>query len=152
MIFFNINNNTSVVMEIKHFNSENGVDRALQQILERVCAKYILVTENKILLGVFLAREGKISVNCLVNFDEKNSPKVIMEGRVETPCFHKQHKSKFRKKNRRAMYITNKTVRYLGSFEREQALDENFSMFFFKLIYNVRQIRYGRSEWLCVVR
>jgi hypothetical protein len=39
MIFFNINNNTSVVKEMKHFNSENGVDRALQQILERVCAK-----------------------------------------------------------------------------------------------------------------
>jgi hypothetical protein len=28
-IFFNINNNTSVVMEIKHFNNANGVDEAL---------------------------------------------------------------------------------------------------------------------------
>jgi hypothetical protein len=60
-------------MEIKHFNSANSVDAALQQILERVCAKCSLVTENKILLGVFLARDGKISVGCLVNFDEKKT-------------------------------------------------------------------------------
>jgi hypothetical protein len=53
------------------------------------------------------------------------------------------------------MYITKKKkCSYFGPFERERALDENFSMFvfFFKLIYNVRQIRYRRGEWLCVVR
>jgi hypothetical protein len=68
-------------MEIKHFNSANSVDAALQQILERVCAKCSLVTENKILLGVFLARDGKISVGCLVNFDEKKQSESYHRGK-----------------------------------------------------------------------
>ena len=73
-------------MEIKYFNSANSVDTALKQILDKkyykVCAKCFLKTENKILLGVFLARDGKISVSCMVNINEENSPDVIMEGRV----------------------------------------------------------------------
>jgi hypothetical protein len=50
------------------------------------------------------------------------------------------------------MYIT-KQNSYFGPFERERALDENFSILFFsKLIYKMRQIRYRRSEWPWVVR
>lgn len=85
-IFFKIKDNTSVVMEIKHFNSAKTVDAALQQILDKkyykVCSSCSITTENKILLGVFLASDGKISVGCLVNINEENSSEVIMKGRV----------------------------------------------------------------------
>lgn len=80
-IFFKVNDNTSVVMEIKHFISAKSVDEALEQILDK---KYYnkVTTENKILLGVFLASDGKTSVGCLVNINEENSSEDIMKGRV----------------------------------------------------------------------
>jgi hypothetical protein len=85
-IFFKINDNTSVVLEIKHFISAKSVDEALEQILDKkyykVCSNCNITTENKILLGVFLASDGKISVGCLVNINEENSSEVIMKGRV----------------------------------------------------------------------
>lgn len=85
-IFFKINDNTSIVLEIKHFISAKSVDEALEQILDKkyykVCSNCNITTENKILLGVFLASDGKISVGCLVNINEENSSEVIMKGRV----------------------------------------------------------------------
>lgn len=84
-IFCKVNDSTSVVMEIKHFKSANNVDEALKQILDKQYYKVrpnCLVSQNKILLGVLSACDGKITVGCLVNINEENSPKVIMEARV----------------------------------------------------------------------
>jgi hypothetical protein len=59
----------------------------------RVCANCSLDTENKILLCVFLAHDGKISVGCLVIIDEKTGQKLSWREEytwrvMETSCSH----------------------------------------------------------------
>ncbi|XP_023239700.1 uncharacterized protein LOC111638258 [Centruroides sculpturatus] len=86
-IYF-ITNGTAVVVEVNHFNTETNVDSALERILNRgyhrICEErfHSDITGNKILLGIYLAADGKVSVGCLVNIDGTKSREAIMSGRV----------------------------------------------------------------------